>query len=136
MKVSPRMREFTIRAVATIGLMLMFAFPAWGDTVDLGNGVCEQDGELGVFNGTTADAEGCVTPAEYAVMFSPDGLLESGVIVGYETVGEEAVLDFGDGTTASVKVKALDRKLAAGPDPEPEAPTVQEWFDSRVAGPR
>lgn len=50
------------------------AIPA-SATVDLGNGFCAQDdGAQGVWDGTTADDEGCVTEAEYVASFGVEAL--------------------------------------------------------------
>lgn len=73
------MRQIIRKTLAVIGLVLMFAFPADAAT-DLGNGVCEDNGVLGVWNGTTADDDGCVTVAEYDVMFP--GQLDTSLSVG------------------------------------------------------
>lgn len=70
-------------------------------TVDLGDGACQQtDGQTGLWNGTTADDEGCITQAEYAALYPTD-----------------------DGTDP------LERQVSVNPDLEPEAPTVREFFE-------
>jgi len=53
-------------------LVLWAVFPVQAAD-DLGNGACQQTtGEVGLWNGTTADDEGCITPTEYAVMYQSD----------------------------------------------------------------
>ena len=48
-----------------LALVILFV-PA----VDLGDGACQQsDGQTGLWNGTTADDDGCVTLAEYEAMY-------------------------------------------------------------------
>lgn len=47
-----------------LALVLLFG------AVDLGDGACQQsDGQTGLWNGTTADDDGCVTLAEYEAMY-------------------------------------------------------------------
>jgi len=78
-------------------VILVVPVPA-GATVDAGGGVCVQtDGQVGLWNGSTADDAGCVTLAEY---------------------------------TATFGVEVLDDQLVVGPDPEPDAPTVREYWDA------
>lgn len=100
-----RRAERTVNTIVVI-LLLVFLWLMFGPALgagaaaDIGEGVCVQDdGAVGVWNGSTADDEGCITVAEYQVRF-----------------GE----------------KALDQVLAVGPDPEPEAITVSEWFDTTI----
>ena len=115
--------------LALIAVVFMAAaLPAFAD-----GGCTQTDGQQGMWNGTTADDDGCTTPTEYAVMFSPDGLLQAGVIVGYTDAGNGNVtLDFGAGVVNTVKGAALKRVVAAD---GVNGPTVEEWFN-RVAGPR
>ena len=62
------------RILLTVGLIVAFALPV-SATTDLGNGVCLQDdGQLGLWDGSTADDDGCTTGPEYAVMFGPEAL--------------------------------------------------------------
>ena len=46
---------------------------------DLGDGACQQtDGQTGLWNGTTADDDGCVTLAEYEAMYGdPEAIVVS-----------------------------------------------------------
>lgn len=45
------------------------------ETWDYGNGHCLQtDGQVGVWNGTTADDEGCITESEYVEMYGTEAL--------------------------------------------------------------
>lgn len=99
-------------------------------TEDLGNGGCRQeDGQLGVWNGTTADDDGCVTPAEYEIIFSAESLMEAGVIEGYTTHEDgTTTLHFSEGVSNTVATNPLDRLVAVNPELEPDAPTVGEWF--------
>lgn len=89
------------KVLAVVGLVLMFAFPAQADEA-----TCVQtDGQIGVYNGSTTDDEGCITVAEYEVKFP--GM--------------------------------IDTQLVVGPDPEPEAITIRQWFDNTfrtLIGPR
>ena len=49
-----------------LALLLTFS-PA---AIDLGDGACQQsDGQTGLWNGTTADDDGCVTLVEYEEMY-------------------------------------------------------------------
>lgn len=112
------------------GLLLAVLF-----AVDLGAGVCQQsDGQQGMWNGTTADDAGCVTPTEYQTMFSPPGLLEAGVITSWSTAGDgEAVIVLVSGVSVTVAYDPMDRPLAATPglDLEP-VKTVGSWWRARV----
>jgi len=104
---------------------------------DNGDGTCVQsDGQVGVWNGTTADDDGCVTPAEYEAMFSAANLLVVGVIEGY-TVHEDGTttLYYSYGGNTTVATNPLDRIVAVNPALEPDAPTVREWFENPY-GPR
>ena len=68
---------------------------------DLGDGACQQtDGQTGLWNGTTADDDGCITQAEYAELYPTD-----------------------DGSDP------LDRQVSVNVELEPEAPTVREFFE-------
>ena len=96
------------RQVLTVTLIVLSTLLGWSLTVrgttDVGNGACIQgDGQVGAWNGSTADDEGCITIPEYADMFGP---------------------------------AALDSVVSAGPELEPDAPTVKEWFNLLFAGPR
>lgn len=104
---------------------------------DNGDGTCVQsDGQTGVWNGTTADDDGCITPAEYEVMYSAANLLEVGVIEGY-TVNDDGTttLHFDHGVSNTVATNPLDRIVAVNPELEPDALTVREWFQQPF-GPR
>lgn len=95
-------------AVAAFLLYDMITADQAEAAVDVGDGVCqEDDGEFGLWNGSTADDAGCVTFAEYTVQVGPE---------------------------------VLDDQLVVGPDPEPAAPTVREYWeaalDVRFGGPR
>jgi hypothetical protein len=92
--------------------------------------VCTQtDGQVGFYNGTTADDAGCITEAEYAETFSVPGLIDSGVLTD--------VIDNGDGTVTGIILGApvtlignpLERPLAATPRLEPDAPTVGDYWN-------
>lgn len=110
-------KETNARRAGGIILIVLLLVAAWLlfgsiDTaeaaVDVGGGVCqEDDGDLGLWNGSSADDAGCVTLEEYTVMFG---------------------------------VEVLDEQLVAGPDPEPDAPTVRQYWeaalDVRFGGPR
>lgn len=89
------MRRVTIVVTLLVGMSL----PAMAAT-DLGDGACQQtDGQTGLWNGTTADDDGCVTQAEYAAMYpSADGS------------------------------DPLDRQVSVDVELEPEAPTVRQVF--------
>lgn len=57
------------RTIAIAITILATALPASAAT-DLGDGACQQtNGETGLWNGTTADDDGCVTLAEYETMY-------------------------------------------------------------------
>lgn len=117
--------------VAILTLIAWVSLPAQGAT-DLGNGVCEQtDGQQGLWNGTTADDDGCVTPAEYEQMYSAENLKDVGVIEDY-TVNDDGttLLEFGEGISNIVPTNPFDRVIAVNPELEPDAPTVREVLES------
>ena len=121
-----------MRAVAVITILLL-ALPAHA-TEDLGDGRCRQDdGQVGVWNGTTADDDGCVTPAEYEQMFSAENLLAVGVIESYQ-VNEDGTttIRYPSGITVDIVSNPLDRPVAATPALEPDAPTVRQVLFSWV----
>ena len=65
-----------------VALVIMFG------AVDLGDGACQQtDGQTGLWNGTTADDDGCVTLAEYEEMY---GAPEVIVVSVNPTLGPDA----------------------------------------------
>ena len=114
-----------------LAAILIFGFAVQaGAATDAGDGQCVQDdGAKGLWNGSSADDEGCTTTAEYETRFSAPGLLENGVIEDY-TVNSDGTttLDFGN-VKSTVKSNPLDRPVAAS-SLDPDAPTVREWFGS------
>lgn len=117
------------RLIASLAVLavLLVAGTAQAAT-DLGNGACEQtDGQIGVWDGTEAADEGCVTAEEYAARFSVDNLIEEGVLVDPVDNGDGTVTGTAwSGVPVTVKDDALDRPVAATPRLEPDAPTVRE----------
>ena len=115
-----------MRRLLAAVLIIGFALPA-SAAADQGDGVClQEDGQAGLWDGSTTTDDGCTTPAEYEVMFSPTGLLDSGVVVGYESNEDgTATLDFGP-VKNMVKSNPLERTVAANRDEV--GPTVREWF--------
>lgn len=87
--------------IAIVFLILVFGVGVANAATDLGDGACQQtDGQTGLWNGTTADDEGCITQAEYQVAYPTD-----------------------DGSDP------LDRQVSVDVELEPEAPTVREFFE-------
>lgn len=83
----------------------------------------DDDGALGVF-GAAGD---CITPDEYAAMFSADALFEAGVIVAYIDNGDGTVtVEYAIGGTGVIAANPLDRVVSSDPALEPDAPTVGE----------
>ncbi len=115
-----------MRRLLAAVLLIGFALPASAAT-DQGEGVCLQDdGQAGLWDGSSTADDGCTTPAEYEVMYSTTNLLETGVVVGYEANGDgTTTLDFGP-VKNTVKSDPFDRTVAANPDEV--GPTVREWF--------
>jgi len=121
-----------IRPTRTLALSLLvtLAFflttPAFA-TDDLGNGNCRQaDGQLGVWNGTSGDDAGCITPEEYAFLYSPQNLVDVGVANSFVDNGDgTATLDI-DGIAVVVEMDPLHRPVAANPTEFATAPTVRE----------
>lgn len=107
---------------------------ASAQTIDNGDGTCVQtDGQAGLFDGTSADDAGCITPAEYEAFTSVEGLADAGVLAD--------VTDNGDGTVSALVVSTgvvIDliadpwaRPLAATPSLEPDSPTVGDYWAAR-----
>ena len=119
--------------LGVVMLALMFT-PRANAATDLGSGVCQQtDGQLGMWNGTTADDDGCVTDAEYEQLYSAANLVDAGVIDSYTDNGDgTTTLDFGGDVRSTVETNPLDRTIAVGPEPEPDAPTVRDIFDQLI----
>ena len=110
-----------------LALLMVFG----GNTVDLGGGVCEQtDGEIGMWNGTTGDDDGCVTPAEYAVMYSIDNLIAAGVVTDPIDNGDGTTTVTGLGVRYSITTDAAFRSVAFDGDP---AYTFSVYVAERVA---
>jgi hypothetical protein len=117
-------------AILTVAFVATLTLGARAAT-DLGGGGCVDEGAgiAGMWNGTTADDAGCITPAEYSERFAPSALVAAGVIDSYADNGDgTSTLHFGDGIATSVRTEPLERKVSANEALEPEAPTVSEWF--------
>jgi len=72
--------------------MIMFLSVPAAATTDLGGGRCQQtDGITGIWDGSTADDDGCITRLEYAEMFSLENLLALGVIEGFVDHGNGVI---------------------------------------------
>ena len=106
------------KVIATIMLMGL-ALPA----AAIEDPQCQDDGVVGVL-----DAAGdCITPQEYAEMFSADALFEAGVIVAYIDNGDGTVtVEYAVGGTGVIAADPLDRVVSANPELELDAPTVGE----------
>lgn len=131
----PTMTERMGHMKLVLAITALFALPALAGAAT--DGTCWDDGAQtwGVYNGTTGDDAGCVTPAEYSAMFSPPGLLEAGVISDWWMVSDtEAVIVYADtGIQVVVEFEPMDRPLAATPVLEPEAPAISVWWDTILA---
>ena len=116
--------------------VLLISLPAFA-AEDTGNGTCVQsDGQTGLWDGTTPDDEGCITPVEYEAMFSAANLLEVGEIDNFTVnVDGTTTLHFEYGGNNTVATNPLDRSVAVNPELEPDALTVREWFHQPY-GPR
>lgn len=113
-----KLRAYGLTTVIIMALMLIATTAQAYD--------CTDQGQPGWYNGTTADDAGCITQAEYELMFSVDSLEDAGVLV--------SPVDNGNGTTTgsvsltgvevTIVSKALDRPVAA--NPTASSPTVRE----------
>lgn len=119
------MRKIT-QLLAVVSALSMGTLPALA-TEDIGNGQCLQDnGVVGVWNGTTADDGGCITEVEYAFLYSPKNLVNAGVIQSFEDNDDGAVtLDFGNGAKSTTMRDPLDRLVATDRN-DPSILTVRE----------
>lgn len=128
----------TIRLLTATAILMAIAVPAFADDevapprtspVEAQPADCVQsDGQPGVFiNGQGTDDDRCLTADEYSALFSADGLLNAGVIVGSADNGDgTTTLDFGNGVVNTIPSDPLDQIVSANSELEPDAPTVRE----------
>ena len=125
--------KFVASLIALCAILFAFAVFAAGAEAaeDLGQGACVQtDGQTGLWDGTTADDAGCITPDEYQELFSLPNLVAAGWLSDFEELEDGiAVVTFAyNGDQTVVETDPLDRIVAANPELEPDAPSVRKVF--------
>lgn len=132
---SPNRKEQAMRrmivAATLAALMTVAAVPALAQevvVVDTGNGTCTQDGVPGFLSGSVDDY-GCITPAEYEVIFGIPNLIEVGVIDSAVLNDDgTATVEHSLGGSSVIEADPWERPVAATPSLEPDAPTVREFW--------
>lgn len=117
------------RTLATVAALVVLVIALPAAAFD-----CTQsDGQPGWRNGTTANDAGCITEAEYAELYSVDGLVGAGALTGVVDNGDGTVtgIDSLTGVAITIISSPLDRPVAANTNPaspafEADAPTVRE----------
>jgi hypothetical protein len=106
------------------------------NVVDLGDGICEQDGVRGMLSGPVDDS-GCTTPEEYSRTFAPENLVEAGVFSSVVLNDDGTVTGtYADtGVTITLEVNPFNRPSAATSALESDAPTIGEVWSRRVGSP-